>query len=154
MKLVMTMSVTLLNVLATGPANADTRLDLCDFRPVFMEDFHDISIASRRMHGKRWIAHYWNGDFGDAVFTDPGPNGPFSLKDEALQITARRDRAGRWVSGLIAAANSSGKGYGAIWITHMTPPDARSGVRNDCAPAAACVSPSCRRMNEAGRGRG
>jgi hypothetical protein len=61
-----------------------------------MEDFHDISIASRILNGKRWIAHTpWNGDFGDAVFADPGPNGPFSLKDGALQITARRDRAGR-----------------------------------------------------------
>jgi beta-glucanase (GH16 family) len=110
---VLTMSATLLNVLAAAAAHADSRIDLCDFKPAFMEDFKDISIASRILNGKRWIAHTpSNEDFGDADFTDPGPNGPFSLKDGALQITARRNRAGRWFSGLIAAADSSGKGYG------------------------------------------
>ena len=113
MRLVLTIIATMLNGLATVTAKADGPIDLCDFKPVFMEDFHDISVAPRIIGDKRWIAHTpWNGDFGDAVFTDPGPNGPFSLKDGALQIRARRKPADHWVSGLIAAADASGKGRG------------------------------------------
>jgi hypothetical protein len=89
------------------------KIDLCDFKPAFADDFHDLSISARTLDGRRWIAHTpWNGDFGDAAFTDPGPNGPFGLKDGALVITARRDSGGRWRSGLIAAADASGRGSG------------------------------------------
>lgn len=114
MRLVLTTIVTALTALASAPAHAESPIDLCDFKPVFMEDFHDISVSSRILGDKRWIAHTpWNGDFGDAVFVDPGANGPFSLEGGALQIRARRKPADHWVSGLIAAADSSGKGYGA-----------------------------------------
>ena len=54
----------------------------------------------------------WRGDFGDAAFSDPGPDGPFSLQDGMLRITARRDSSGKWRSGLIAAADASGNGAG------------------------------------------
>jgi beta-glucanase (GH16 family) len=97
-----------------GASHAASELDLCDFAPVFMEDFHDLSISSRWLNGGRWTAHTpWNGDFGDAAFKDPGPNGPFALKDGELQIMASRDGTGRWRSGLIAAADATGQGSGA-----------------------------------------
>jgi beta-glucanase (GH16 family) len=98
---------------SASAASAPDEIDPCDFRPVFMEDFHDLSISTRWLNGARWIAHTpWNGDFGDARFGDPGPTGPFSLKDRALQITASRSADGRWRSGLIAAADASGQGSG------------------------------------------
>lgn len=94
-------------------ARAADKLDLCDFKPAYSDDFHDLSISARKLDGRRWIAHTpWNGDFGDAAFTDPGPSFPFTLKDGALVITASRNGGTRWRSGLIAAADSSGAGWG------------------------------------------
>jgi beta-glucanase (GH16 family) len=101
--------------LATAPALAEAtvKLDLCDYKPAFMEDFDALSVASRQLGEARWTAHTpWNGDFGDAAFSDPAPDGPFAVKDGALQITARKNAQGRWRSGLIAAADASGRGSG------------------------------------------
>ena len=44
---------------AASPAFGKTgdAIDLCNFKPVFMEDFHDLSIASRLLDGKHWTAH-------------------------------------------------------------------------------------------------
>ena len=98
--------------LAPATAHADA-VDLCDFKPVMKEDFSSLLIASRRLEGARWTAHTpWNGDFGDARFTDPGPDGPFAVKDGRLEITAKRGADGHWRSGLIAAADSTGAGTG------------------------------------------
>jgi Glycosyl hydrolases family 16 len=120
---------TLLLALAasTNAAQAGDKIDLCDFKLAFADDFHDLSISARTLEGRRWIAHTpWSGDFGDAVFTDPGPNGPFALKDDELDITAKRDGAGRWRSGLIAAADASGRGsgvrYGYFEARMLLPP--------------------------------
>jgi Glycosyl hydrolases family 16 len=134
-------------------AQESGKIDLCDFKPAFTEDFPDLSISTRNLNGRRWIAHTpWNGDFGDAAFTDPGPNGPFALDDRGLVITARRDGSGRWRSGLIAAADSSGRGSGvqygyfearmrmppgpgvwpAFWLASLKPANDRSpGVEID-----------------------
>jgi hypothetical protein len=88
-------------------------LDICRYRLVFSEDFHDFSIASRALGNGRWTAHTpWNGDFGDASFSDPGPGGPFSVVDGELHITASRSASGQWKSGLMAAADESGRGEG------------------------------------------
>ena len=88
-------------------------IDRCDFHPAFMEEFHDLSVASRVLAGARWTAHTpWNGDFGDARFADPEPARPFALGEGELLITAAKDAAGKWRSGLIAAADSSGRGKG------------------------------------------
>jgi len=88
-------------------------LDLCSFEMVFSDDFNDLSISPRKLDGKRWTAHTpWNGDFGDANFSDPHPGWPFRVEDGKLLITAQRDEKGRWRSGLIAAADASGKGHG------------------------------------------
>jgi len=100
---------------AASPSAAQQsgKIDLCDFKSAFAEDFENLSVSARTLDGERWIAHTpWNGDFGDAAFSDPGPNGPFALKDGALVITASRNGGVRWRSGLIAAADASGHGWG------------------------------------------
>jgi beta-glucanase (GH16 family) len=93
----------------------------CEFRPVLMENFDEDtapnrrieSISSARIGPARWTAHTpWGGDFGDAGFADPGPGGPFSIKDGILSITAAKDHEGKWSSGLIAAADATGAGSG------------------------------------------
>lgn len=78
-----------------------------------MEEFNDLSVSPGKIGPARWTAHTpWNGDFGDAHFIDPGPRGPFSVKDGVLSITAVKDIDGRWTSGLLAAADPSGAGHG------------------------------------------
>lgn len=85
----------------------------CDLRPVMLEDFDSESIAAHRIGPARWTAHTpWSGDFGDARFADPGPGSPFKVENGILSITASKDAAGKWTSGLIAAADASGAGIG------------------------------------------
>jgi Glycosyl hydrolases family 16 len=93
----------------------------CELRPVMIENFDEEtapnrrieSISSARIGPARWTAHTpWAGDFGDARFADPGPRGPFSMKDGILSITASKDSEGKWTSGLIAAADARGVGFG------------------------------------------
>lgn len=98
---------------ASGQPANEKPLDLCAYDLVFSDDFDDMSIASHSLGTMRWTAHTpWNGDFGDAVFADPGPDGPFAAKQGILRITARKDERSRWHSGLIAAADASGNGHG------------------------------------------
>jgi beta-glucanase (GH16 family) len=93
---------------AAAPSSA------CALRPVLLEEFNDASIHPNKIGPARWTAHTpWGGDFGDARFANPGPGSPFSVKDGVLSITASKDAAGRWTSGLLAAADSSGAGVGA-----------------------------------------
>ena len=88
----------------------------CTLTPVLLEEFDEAAIASARIGPARWTAHTpWNGDFGDARFLDPGPNGPFAVGDGTLSITARKGPDGRWTSGLVAAADASGAGTGALY---------------------------------------
>jgi beta-glucanase (GH16 family) len=71
------------------------------------------SISSVRIGPARWTAHTpWSGDFGDAVFIDPEPERPFKIRDGILSITASKDQRGKWISGLIAAADATGAGAG------------------------------------------
>ena len=107
---------------ATAPPAA-----ACHRMLAFAEDFHELAIAAHGLAGSRWMAHTpWNGDFGDAVFTDPGPGGPFSLSPEGLRITASRDATGYWHSGLIAAGDAEGRGpavrYGYFEARMKLPP--------------------------------
>lgn len=100
--------------LAPTSALATDAVDLCDFRLAMNETFSGLLISPHRLDGARWTAHTpWNGDFGDARFVDPGPDGPFAVKDGRLEITAQRGADGRWRSGLIAAADATGAGTGA-----------------------------------------
>jgi hypothetical protein len=102
-----------LSLAPAGEAIAQTS-GSCDLRPVLIEDFSAPSIAANRIGPARWTAHTpWSGDFGDARFSDPGPEGPFKVDGGNLAITASRDQQGLWTSGLIAAADASGAGFGA-----------------------------------------
>lgn len=97
------------------PAAAETApkakaLDLSNFVLTFEDDFKYLDVSA---HGPdtRWIAHTpWNGDFGDAAFDDPGPLGPFAASREGLTITAHKDAAGKWHSGLLASMDKDGPG--------------------------------------------
>lgn len=107
-----------MTALASVPAQAESDLagkplDLCGYTMAFHDEFDDLSVSARILGGKRWIAHTpWGGDFGDATFMDPGAAGPFRVRGGHLEITARRDRQGEWMSGLIAASDASGNGAG------------------------------------------
>lgn len=95
--------------LATPAARA-APLDLSHFVLTFSDDFKYLDVSA---HGpnSRWTAHTpWNGDFGDAVFDDPGPIGPFAASPGGLTITARKDPGGRWRSGLLSSMDKDGAG--------------------------------------------
>jgi glycosyltransferase involved in cell wall biosynthesis len=93
------------------PAN-DATIDLCAYRPTFIEDFDTLSVSAWGEDGSRWIAHTpWHGDFGDAEFTDPRPGFPFRVRDGVLEIEARKNADGKWQSGLLASATPSGTGF-------------------------------------------
>jgi beta-glucanase (GH16 family) len=96
-----------------GPASSGS-LDLSHYRLTFDERFTSLNISASSSSwnaNTRWIAHTpWNGDFGDAVFDNPGPDGPFSLTASGLRITARKDASGRWHSGLVCSVDRDGAG--------------------------------------------
>ena len=78
---------------------------------VFEEEFESLDVSPVGP-GSKWIAHTpWNGDFGDAVFADPGPDFPFTLEGGNLRIEARKIENGQWFSGLLASANGDGSGF-------------------------------------------
>jgi hypothetical protein len=88
-------------------------LDLCHFSLRNADEFDELSVSASRLEGRRWTAHTpWNGDFGDAEFIDPNPAGPFEIREGKLRIIARKDKQGRWTSGLLAAADATGDGWG------------------------------------------
>jgi len=94
-----------------GPPTGQS-LDMCRFQPTFTEDFDTLSVSPHGETGSRWIAHTpWNGDFGDAAFTDPRPDFPFRIEDGILDIEARKGPDGKWQSGLLASATASGGGF-------------------------------------------
>lgn len=104
--------VLLLSSCAASGVRADD-IYTCGRAPFFIENFETESIASRELKSFRWTAHTpWNGDFGDAVFADPGPNGPFVVTDGVLKIAATKGSDGKWRSGLISAADYTGAGRG------------------------------------------
>jgi beta-glucanase (GH16 family) len=95
-----------------SPQPEGTTLDLCMFRPTFVEDFNSLSISGNPEDHARWFAHTpWGGDFGDAAFTDPQPGFPFSVRNGILRIEARKDTENKWRSGLLASARPDGTGF-------------------------------------------
>lgn len=94
-------------------AEEKPRTDSCALTPILLEEFDSDSIAASRIGPARWTAHTpWSGDFGDAQFIDPAPDGPFKVAQGMLTITASKNASGRWTSGLIAAADATGAGTG------------------------------------------
>ncbi|MBN2592915.1 MAG: glycoside hydrolase family 16 protein [Sedimentisphaerales bacterium] len=87
-------------------------LDLSAFHLTFSEEFDGPLDVSAWGSGTRWIAHTpWAGDFGDARFADPGSDFPFTVKDGILCIEARKDKTGKWSSGLLASNDPPGNGF-------------------------------------------
>ena len=96
------------------PGPGEKTLDLTGYRVTFNEEFDTLSVSAwgpAGPQGTRWIAHTpWRGDFGDARFTDPGPDFPFTVTDGLLRIEARQEN-GRWRSGLLSAVDPNGNGF-------------------------------------------
>ncbi len=98
--------------LGAGCAQAPAPMELDGRRLTFSEDF-DGPLDVSAWGPSRWIAHTpWNGDFGVARFTDPGPGQAFAVADGLLQITARQARpALGWTSGLLCSIDAKGRGF-------------------------------------------
>jgi beta-glucanase (GH16 family) len=104
--LVFFLGASLLQVSRTHAAT----LDLSDYQLTFDESFKALDISANGPN-TRWTAHTpWHGDFGDAVFDNPAPQGPFKITPEGLQIVASQDAAGKWHSGLICSVDKDGPG--------------------------------------------
>jgi len=96
-----------LSQISDARADGDT-IDPSRMKLTFDESFKTLDVSPWGP-GTRWIAHTpWNGDFGDARFDNPGPNGPFTITSDGLQITARQDAHGKWHSGLLSAMDRAG----------------------------------------------
>ncbi len=94
------------------PVGALPPLDLSRYEPSFVEDF-DGPLDVTAWGPSRWIAHTpWNGDFGAARFTDPGPGQAWSLEGGVLSITARQNGPqGGWTSALLSSSDRAGQGF-------------------------------------------
>lgn len=87
-----------------------TAIDLSGYTLTFSENFSKLDVSPYGP-ATRWIAHTpWNGDFGDAVFDNPGPSGPFTVTPNGLNITASMDAQGKWHSGLLCSKSPGGVG--------------------------------------------
>ncbi|KAA0686378.1 glycoside hydrolase family 16 protein [Neorhizobium sp. P12A] len=103
------------NLIVTGPDSPATAqsapIDPTSLTPTFDENFDKLDVSAWGP-GTRWIAHTpWNGDFGDARFTDPGPDFPFTTRDGMLRIEARKGDDGKWRSGLLSSTDQKGNGF-------------------------------------------
>ncbi|WP_118137357.1 glycoside hydrolase family 16 protein [Oceanicella sp. SM1341] len=104
-----------LGLLASPPAASESLIDPEGWTLVFAEEFDaPLDVTPWGERPSRWIAHTpWNGDFGDAEFTDPGPGFPFTQDDGVLSIEARREADGHWRAGLLSATDPQGRGFSA-----------------------------------------
>jgi beta-glucanase (GH16 family) len=85
------------------------QIDPNTYKSTFVEDFNTLDATPTGP--SRWTTHtWWNGDFGDASFTDPGPYSPFSVANGVLTITASHGHDG-WKSGLLSTIDPSGRGF-------------------------------------------
>ena len=96
-----------------GAFAQSSEIDFSKLQMTFREDFDDTLSVSPWGPNTRWIAHTpWAGDFGDAAFADPRLGVfPFTLEGGILRIEARKNDKGKWESGLLASADSSGRGF-------------------------------------------
>jgi beta-glucanase (GH16 family) len=96
-----------------APALADVGdvLDLTGYTESFVEEFDRLDVSARGP-GTRWTAQIpWGGQFGAAGFTDPAGDFPFTLREGALRIEARKGPNGRWRSGLLSSVDRQGRGF-------------------------------------------
>jgi beta-glucanase (GH16 family) len=127
-------------------------LDMSRLQLTFDEEFDSLNVSPWGPN-TRWIAHTpWAGDFGDAIFADPILGVfPFTLDNGILRIEAKKRADGTWESGLLASADSNGKGFSqrygyfemraklpkgkgvwpAFWLSTIADPKASSFVEFD-----------------------
>jgi hypothetical protein len=100
----------------SAPLDSDgpVTLNLKGYKKTFDEEFATLSVSAKGP-GTRWISHTpYFGDFGDAQFADPGPGGPFSIKNGILTIEAKKV-GGHWQSGLLSTADPDGNGFSQLY---------------------------------------
>jgi beta-glucanase (GH16 family) len=86
-------------------------LDLTPYHLTFADEFDQLDVSAWGPH-TRWIAHTpWNGDFGDAAFSNPAPEFPFTIENGVLRIEARKMPNGKWRSGLLSSTDPNGNGF-------------------------------------------
>jgi beta-glucanase (GH16 family) len=84
-------------------------INLDRYQLSFDEEFKQLDMSDRQGTGARWYNHTpWAGDFGEARFAGPEPDGPFSITPQGLDITARKGSDSRWTSGLISSRDRDG----------------------------------------------
>lgn len=101
-----------LGALPGQPSVAQQPLNINAYQLTFEESFDSLDVSAWGERSSRWIAHTpWNGDFGDARFTDPAPGFPFTTDQGVLKIEARKEADGTWRSGLLSSVNPKGEGF-------------------------------------------
>lgn len=86
-------------------------LDLTPYHVTFADEFDQLDVSPWGPH-TRWTAHTpWNGDFGDAAFSNPAPEFPFTIQNGVLRIEARKMPDGKWRSGLLSSTDPKGNGF-------------------------------------------
>ena len=101
-----------LGALPGQPSVAQQPLNINAYQLTFEESFDSLDVSAWGERSSRWIAHTpWNGDFGDARFTDPAPGFPFTTDQGILKIEARKEADGTWRSGLLSSVNPKGEGF-------------------------------------------
>ncbi|MBY5839899.1 glycoside hydrolase family 16 protein [Rhizobium leguminosarum] len=101
-----------LGALPGQPSVAQEPLNINAYQLTFEESFDSLDVSAWGERSSRWIAHTpWNGDFGDARFTDPAPGFPFTTDQGILKIEARKEADGTWRSGLLSSVNPKGEGF-------------------------------------------
>ncbi|ARQ59676.1 glycoside hydrolase family 16 protein [Rhizobium sp. MC63] len=101
-----------LGALPGQPSVAQEPLNIDAYQLTFDESFDSLDVSPWGEKSSRWIAHTpWNGDFGDARFTDPAPGFPFTTDQGILKIEARKEADGTWRSGLLSSVNPKGEGF-------------------------------------------
>ncbi|TBY00509.1 glycoside hydrolase family 16 protein [Rhizobium laguerreae] len=101
-----------LGALPGQPSVAQEPLNIDAYQLTFEESFDSLDVSAWGERSSRWIAHTpWNGDFGDARFTDPAPGFPFTTDQGILKIEARKEADGTWRSGLLSSVNPKGEGF-------------------------------------------
>src|SRR5262249_27597609 len=92
-------------------AHVSQELDISQYKEAFSDTFRE-PLDVTPWGPSKWIAHTpWNGDFGDARFTDPRDNFPFTTGTGGLKITARKRPDGKWEAGLLSTLDRKGGGF-------------------------------------------
>ncbi|WP_157836919.1 glycoside hydrolase family 16 protein [Geminisphaera colitermitum] len=100
--------------LAFDTSQRGTPLDLSNYQRTFFDDFDTMSISPPGGEEATWYGPVHGGETRTR-WLPPGPNGPFSIKDGNLVITATKPTAttpsAKWDSGIIESVDRNGRGF-------------------------------------------